>query len=94
MKSKIVFLILLLLFYPLIVFSVDSDSDKRVARMGMIQNFPIEQKIHLLEKWGYLDKIRKNDNSYERLAKLSLISDFPVKYKVVLLQMELEKSIA
>ena len=85
MKSKIVFLILLLLFYPLIVFSVDSDSDKRVARMGMIQNFPIEQKIHLLEKWGYLDKIRKNDNSDERAVKISLIWDFPVKYKVIYL---------
>ena len=83
MKSKIVFLILLLLFYPLIVFSVDSDSDKRVARMGMIQNFPIEQKIHLLEKWGYLDK---PENSDERVGKMSMIRDFPkdLKFKYLL----------
>ena len=55
MKSKIVFLILLLLFYPLIVFSVDSDSDKRFARMEMIQNFPKDLKFKYLLKWGYLD---------------------------------------
>ena len=62
MKSKNLFLILLILFYPLLIFS--GDSDKRDARMAMVRNLPIEQKIHLLEKWGYLDKIRKNDDSY------------------------------